>query len=173
MNQIQKLYGVNSNLGLDLSTGQQTTRIVYDTEPAGAATGYLELFANFANKSRLQTNLTEPKLTSQESMVVKEIIFSLNNPIAKMATFDFLIGSQKVLKDIPITFATNAGLDWSPLNIGSTTRFSVRLITDLVIPPQVSFRLNLRSAPAAFAANTTVAVALKGFGVLFNPQSTL
>jgi hypothetical protein len=90
-----------------------------------------------------------------------------------MATFDFIIGSQKVLKDIPITFATNAGLDWSPLNAGSSSRFSVRLITDLVIPPQVSFRLNLRCAPGAFANATTVAVGLKGFGVLFNPQNTL
>lgn len=173
MNQIQKLYGVNSNLGLDLTQGQQTTRIVYDTEPANLATTFTELFANFANKTRVQTNLTEPKLTSKESMVVKEIIFSLNNPLLKMATFDFLIGSQRVLKDVPIQFATRPGLDWSPLNSGNQTKFSVRLITDLVIPPQVSFRLNLRSAPGSYAADTAISVALKGFGVLFNPQNTL
>lgn len=173
MNQIQKLYGVNAGLGLDLNKGQQTTRIVYDTEPATLLTAYQEFFANFAGKTRIQTNLTEPKLTSQESMVVKEIIFVTSTPILKQATFDFLIGSQKVLKDLPILFSTVPGLDWSPLNTGSTSKFSVRLITDLIIPPQVSFRMNLRMPAGTFANGTTVQVALKGFGVLFNPQTTL
>jgi hypothetical protein len=84
-----------------------------------------------------------------------------------------LIGSQRVLKDIPVNFAAVPGLDWSPLNVGSASKFSVRLITDLVIPPQVSFRLNLRCTAASFAAATNLSVAFKGFGVLFNPQSTL
>lgn len=173
MKQQQHLYATNSKLGNSMAQGQQTTRIVYDQISVGSATTHAEAFTNFTGKTNVQTNLKEGKLPSGESMIVKEIDFVSEAAVTGEITVDLYIGTLKVVKDLPVHFAAYAGTDWQPLNRGTTTRFSVRLVTNVTIPAQVEFKVVLKSAAATFTDATVLNVALKGFGVLFNSQTSL
>ncbi len=172
MNQIAKLYGVNAQLGAQLRNGQQTTRILYDEETTDVTTESLEFFTNFGGKSNVQTNLKEGKLPSGESMVIKELLFSSPDSISGTITADVFIGSQRVIKDLPVYFSAIPGLDVSPLNVGNGNNFTSRLVTNLVIPPQVTFKMSLKVEPGALQLSNLRA-AFKGVGVLFNPDISL
>jgi len=172
-NQIATLYGVNAKLGAMLRGGQQTTQYLYDQEAVDSNTESVEFFVNFGSKTNIQTNLKEGKLPTGESSVLKELIFVADNPISGTIIANFFIGNQRVLKDYPIYFAAVVGLDPSPLNLNSGSNFSVRLVTNLVIPPQVTFKLELKCEAGAFADATIISASTKGVGVLFNPQTSL
>jgi hypothetical protein len=67
-----KLGYVDSKLGAPTS-GQQTTRILFNTIEAPGTTSTLTFFKNFQGLTNGQTNLTQNKLDSMESMVIKTI----------------------------------------------------------------------------------------------------
>lgn len=170
-----KLYEVNRRLGNPYSKNQQqTTRIVFDTENVASGTTGVEFFVNFGGKNRNQTNLTEGKLSSQDSMVIKEIDFiAPANPLLGLADFSLIVGSQEVVKNMPLHFSPVAGLDVSPLSKGSSSSWAFRMVTDIVIPPQVSFKVRVRMQAGSFADASNLGCALKGFGTLFNPENSL
>ena len=179
-NQVQKLAYVDAKLGVGLP-GQQTTRVIYDSVNAVAGQGYFEFFTNFAGKTEFQTNLTTNKLDSAESMVIKSIqlIGNFNGTptpatLANHLNLNIQVGNQVVVKDFDPSFnASNRGLAFDRLHSGfdNANNLELRLLTDIVIPPQVNFKATLQLAPtiaALVALNDDITIVLKGYGRIFS-----
>ena len=177
-NQVQKLAYVDSKLGVSLP-GQQTTRVIYDSINAVAGQGFYEFFTNFAGKNEFQTNLTTNKLDSAESMVIKSIqIIGNFNGTPTPASFsnhlnlNIQVGNQTIIKDFDPSFnAANRGLAYDRLHSGfnSSTNVELRLLTEIVIPPQVNFKATLQLSDAVnVAVNDDVTIIFKGYGRIFS-----
>jgi len=172
-NQVSKLAYVDAKLGVGLP-GQQTTRVVYDSINASAGQQFYEFFTNFAGKTEFQTNLTTNKLDSAESMVIKSIQLIMNSATSNIAdhlNLNITVGNQVVLKDFDLSFnATNRGLSFDRIHSGfnSFNNIEIRLLTDIVIPPQVNFKATLQISNALVAVNDDVNIILKGYGRIFS-----
>jgi len=177
-NQVSKLSYVDAKLGVGLP-GQQTTRVIYDSVNAVAGQGFYEFFTNFAGKTEFQTNLTTNKLDSAESMVIKSIQligdFAGSPTPASLANhlnLNITVGNQVVVKDFDPSFnAQNRGLAFDRLHSGfnSPNNVELRLLTDIVIPPQVNFKATLQIADAVnIALNDDITIVLKGYGRIFS-----
>jgi hypothetical protein len=177
-NQVNKLAYVDSKLGVSLP-GQQTTRVIYDSINASAGQGYYEFFTNFAGKTEFQTNLTTNKLDSAESMVIKSIQIIANfagtptpASLANHLNLNITVGNQVVVKDFDPSFnATNRGLAFDRLHSGFNqgSNLELRLLTDIVIPPQVNFKATLQLSDAVnVAVNDDITIVLKGYGRIFS-----
>ena len=172
-NQVSKLAYVDSKLGVSLP-GQQTTRVIYDSVNATAGQQYFEFFTNFAGKNEFQTNLTTNKLDSAESMVIKSIQISMASTPSNLAdhlNLNITVGNQVVLKDFNPSFnASSRGLAFDRLHSGynDNKNLEVRLLTDIVIPPQVNFKATLQLANALIAAGDDITIIFKGYGRIFS-----
>lgn len=177
-NQVNKLAYVDSKLGVSLP-GQQTTRVIYDSVNAVAGQSFFEFFTNFAGKTEFQTNLTTNKLDSAESMVIKSIQLIGNfagSPtpatLANHLNLNIQVGNQTVIKDFDPSFnATNRGLSFDRLHSGLNNgdNLELRLLTDIVIPPQVNFKATLQLSDGAnIALNDDITVIFKGYGRIFS-----
>ena len=174
--QVSKLNYVDAKLGAPTS-GQQTTRYIYDSVLPGAGGTNITFFQNFAGKNQFQTNLTTNKLDSMESMVIKSIYITIEPGTAGTLTctghlnLNIYVGNQCVLKDFNPSFNSSLrGLSFDRLHSGlnSTTILEVRLLTDIVIPPQVNFKATLEFAENTAVADTSVTLGLKGYGKIFS-----
>ncbi len=172
-NQVSKLAYVDSKLGVSLP-GQQTTRVIYDSVNATAGQTFFEFFTNFAGKNEFQTNLTTNKLDSAESMVIKSIQIISSSATAVLSehlNLNIQVGNQTVIKDFDPSFnATSRGLSFDRLHSGfnSATNVEVRLLTDIVIPPQVNFKATLQFANNGILVNEDVTIIFKGYGRIFS-----
>jgi len=173
-NQVQKLSYVDSKLGVSLP-GQQTTRVIYDSVVATAAgQQFFEFFTNFAGKNEFQTNLTTNKLDSAESMVIKSIQIisdSVAVPLIGHQNLNITVGNQVVLKDFDPSFnASNRGLAFDRLHSGfnSESNLELRLLTEIVIPPQVNFKVTLGLGSLSVLVGERFTVVLKGYGRIFS-----
>lgn len=172
-NQVNKLAYVDSKLGVSLP-GQQTTRVIYDSVNATAGQQFYEFFTNFAGKTEFQTNLTTNKLDSAESMVIKSIQIIMNSATSNLAdhlNLNIQVGNQTVIKDFDPSFnASSRGLSFDRLHSGfnSTTNLELRLLTDIVIPPQVNFKATLQISNALVALNDDITIVFKGYGRIFS-----
>jgi hypothetical protein len=172
-NQVQKVSYVDSKLGVSLP-GQQTTRVIYDSVNAVAGQQFFQFFTNFAGKTEFQTNLTTNKLDSAESMVIKSIQIIMGTATSNLTdhlNLNITVGNQVVLKDFDPSFnATNRGLSFDRLHSGSskTNNLEVRLLTEIVIPPQVNFKAELQISNALIAAGDDVTIVFKGYGRIFS-----
>ena len=172
-NQVNKLAYVDSKLGVSLP-GQQTTRVIYDSVNATLGQQFFEFFTNFAGKNEFQTNLTTNKLDSAESMVIKSIQLIANAAAPVLQghlNLNITVGNQVVLKDFDPSFNTiNRGLAFDRLHSGlnSASTLEVRLLTDIVIPPQVNFKATLQCANTGIVLNDDVTIVLKGYGRIFS-----
>jgi hypothetical protein len=172
-NQVSKLAYVDSKLGVSLP-GQQTTRVIYDSVNAVAGQQFFEFFTNFAGKTEFQTNLTTNKLDSAESMVIKSIQISMNSALSNLSdhlNLNITVGNQVVLKDFDPSFnCFSRGLSFDRLHSGfsDTQNLEVRLLTDIVIPPQVNFKATLQLANNTMALNDDITIILKGYGSIFS-----
>jgi hypothetical protein len=191
MSQVGKLGYVDSKLGAPTS-GQQTTRILFNTIDAPGTTSTLTFFKNFQGLTNGQTNLTQNKLDSMESMVIKTIWlaqYASSGTLETFGSFDqqtlsVIVGNQTVVKNLPIQF--NQGLNGQAFdrlheNGGSTSDLvnaataltqlvmpvEIRLLTDIVIPPQVSFEVRIESNAAVYGTGA-VTCALSGYGKIFS-----
>lgn len=189
--QIQKLSYVDAKLGAP-SSGQQTTRVLFNTIEAPGTTSSLTFFRNFQGLSNGQTNLTQNKLDSMESMVIKTIWLAQYSSAGIVGdvgglvqqTVSIIVGNQTVVKNLPIQF--NQGLNGqafdrlhenagaaSDLVTPSTTTYQrimpveIRLLTDIVIPPQVAFEVRLDSNQGVYSTGAIVC-ALAGYGKIFS-----
>lgn len=193
MGQINKLNYIDAKLGAATQNGQQTTRVIYDTflkVTPGVQPNYLEWFTNSANKTIAQTNLSSGKLDSGEAMVVKELYFTTiftgsvlpADYFDNIGVFNLFIGNQCVIKDFNI--ATQWGFTYGPLerlsniNLPDGKVAGVRLLTDIVIPPQVDIKAtlqysNLLNANVAAAGSIGLQLQMIGYGVLFNAGMSL
>lgn len=199
MSQVNKLGFVDSKLGAPTG-GQQTTRILFNTIPSTVAPSrQLSFFKSFQGLSNGQTNLSQNRLDSMESMIIKTIwLTEIDNDLGgllttfgglRQQTLSIIVGNQTVVKNLPIQFnqGTNGqSFDRLHANAGSlsdvtnspqaTTEFNtvqpceIRLLTDIVIPPQVSFEVRIESS-VAYDQNTFVC-ALNGYGKIFSAGSS-
>jgi hypothetical protein len=81
------------------------------------------------------------------------------------------VGNQCVLKDFDPSFnASSRGLAFDRLHSGfnSGTILEVRLLTDIVIPPQVNFKATLELAENTAVIDTQITLGLKGYGKIFS-----
>jgi len=172
-NQVQKLAYVDNKLGVSLP-GQQTTRVIYDSVNAVAGQTFFQFFTNFAGKNEFQTNLTTNKLDSAESMVIKSIQIIMNSSTANLTdhlNLNITVGNQVVLKDFDPSFnCSSRGLSFDRLHSGfnATGNLEVRLLTEIVIPPQVNFKAELQLANIGIAADDDITIVLKGYGRIFS-----
>ena len=195
MSQISKLGYVDSKLGAP-SSGQQTTRILFNTIEAPGTTSSLTFFKTFQGLTNGQTNLTQNRLDSMESMVIKTIWLAQYNTSGILdfiggsvqQTISIIVGNQTVVKNLPIQFNQgingqafdrlheNAGARFEN-NTGGTTFLQtvqpceIRLLTDVVIPPQVAFEVRLDSNAGVYGAGAVVC-ALSGYGKIFSAGNT-
>jgi len=175
-NQVSKLNYVDAKLGAPTS-GQQTTRYIYDSVLPGTGGTNVTFFQNFAGKTQFQTNLTTNKLDSMESMVIKSIYLVVNAGtsgtlnLTGHLNLNIYVGNQCVLKDFDPSFnSTNRGLAFDRLHSGLSAGdiLEVRLLTDIVIPPQVNFKATLELAENTAVADTSITLGLKGYGKIFS-----
>jgi len=172
-NQVQKVAYVDSKLGVSLP-GQQTTRVIYDSVNAAAGQQFFQFFTNFAGKTEFQSNLTTNKLDSAESMVIKSVQIIMNSATSNLTdhlNLNITVGNQVVLKDFDPSFnASNRGLAFDRLHSGfnDTANLEVRLLTEIVIPPQVNFKAELQISNALLAVNDDVTIIFKGYGRIFS-----
>ena len=172
-NQVQKVAYVDSKLGVSLP-GQQTTRVIYDSVNAAAGQQFFQFFTNFAGKTEFQSNLTTNKLDSAESMVIKSVQIIMNSATSNLSdhlNLNITVGNQVVLKDFDPSFnATSRGLAFDRLHSGfnSGTNLEIRLLTDIVIPPQVNFKAELTLGNALVAVNDDITIVFKGYGRIFS-----
>jgi len=172
-NQVSKLAYVDSKLGVSLP-GQQTTRVIYDSVNAAAGQQFFQFFTNFAGKTEFQTNLTTNKLDAAESMIIKSVQIIMNSATSNIAdhlNLNITVGNQVVLKDFDPSFnSSSRGLAFDRLHSGfnSTTNLEVRLLTEIVIPPQVNFKAELQISNALVAVNDDVTIIFKGYGRIFS-----
>ena len=191
MSQVSKLSFVDGKLGGPTS-GQQTTRVLFNTIEAPGTTSSLTFFRSFQGLTNGQTNLTQNKLDSMESMVIKTIWLAqfttagALNPFGGVAqqTVSIIVGNQTVVKNLPIQFNQGLGgqaFDRLHENAATTTDLNtagtallqslmpceIRLLTDIVIPPQVAFEVRIDSNNAAYGTGAVVC-ALAGYGKIFS-----
>jgi hypothetical protein len=174
-NQVQKLSYVDSKLGVSLP-GQQTTRVIYDSITTTAGQQFFSFFTNFAGKNEFQTNLTTNKLDSAESMVIKSVQIIMGSAVSNLAdhlNLNITVGNQVVLKDFDPSFnAANRGLSFDRLHSGQTavpsSNLEFRLLTEIVIPPQVNFKAELTLSNALLALNDNITIVFKGYGRIFS-----
>jgi len=189
--QPQKLAYVDGKLGAPTS-GQQTTRVLFNTIEAPGTTSSLIFFRNFQGLTNGQTNLTQNKLDSMESMVIKTIyLLQLKSDGTcrefggtAQQTCSIIVGNQTVVKNLPIQFASgesaqvfdrlhdNAGVRTTQVVEGTATAQTImpseiRLLTDIVIPPQVAFEVRIDSNNAGYETGAVVC-ALAGYGKIFS-----
>jgi hypothetical protein len=172
-NQVSKLAYVDSKLGVSLP-GQQTTRVIYDSINAAAGQQFFQFFTNFAGKNEFQSNLTTNKLDSAESMVIKSVQIICNSEttgIQNHMNLNITVGNQVVLKDFDPSFnVSSRGLSFDRLHSGFDSTFNgeVRLLTEIVIPPQVNFKAELQLSTALLAADDDITIIFKGYGRIFS-----
>lgn len=196
--QVGKLKYVDNKLGAPTG-GQQTTRVLWHTILAPGVQNELNFFNSFQGLTPGQTNLTQNKLDSSESMVIKTLWFAQLSSEAVLQEFgqggqnggyvvDITVGNQKVVKSLPLQFNSGVGEPFDRIhgmNNGVTTDgtvaalatrqlanpIEVRLLTNIVIPPQVEFTVSVRSTGSDFG-NGSVICALAGYGQIFSAGST-
>ena len=176
MSQVSKLNMVNSKLGATMM-GQQTTRTIYDSVTTVAGQTQFDFFQTFSGKTDLQSNLTTNKLDSSESMVIKSIFLngSITAGLTGHSNLNITVGNQVVLKDFNLAFnATNRGVAFDRLHSGfnDANAVEIRLLTDIVIPPQVNFKATLQLAENTTLVGENLTLVLKGYGTIFSAGST-
>jgi hypothetical protein len=193
--QVSKLNYVNSKLGAP-TFGQQTTRTIFHTLEQPANSRSYEFFQQFQGLTPGQTNLTTNKLDSDESMVIKTISLMrfvtgtgimLNFSNREPSTLTIEVGNQKVVKDLPLFLTdgfASAPFDRLHANAGGNLYdfaynndrvvrnaippIEIRLLTDIVIPPQVAFKVTVNFSTTQTTTTDTLVCALSGYGKIFS-----
>jgi hypothetical protein len=195
MSQVGKLGYVDSKLGAPTS-GQQTTRVLFNTIEAPGTTSSLSFFKNFQGLTNGQTNLVQNKLDSMESAVIKTIWLAqygtdgtlLQFGGLQQQTLSIIVGNQTVVKNLPIQFNQgqngqsydrlheNGGAQVDLVTVAAPTAqltqpIEIRLLTDIVIPPQVAFEVRVESNAGDYGTGAVVC-ALSGYGKIFSAGSS-
>lgn len=202
--QVNKFLQANRILGAQMDQMQGTTRVIYDTRPVPTGTNVtVEYFSGVAGRSsstidnQLVTNIGDNRFEPGEGMVIKEFGFynadtvtELSNtpmPVGtavpiNLALLNFYIGNNRVIKDLPlcsggsITGYNNINVQTGDSSNANSARYlNIRLMTNIVIPPQIQFYATLL-LPFGGGAGAGLGLAnlrmyVKGYGKLFNPRN--
>lgn len=178
--QVNKFLEATRKLGAIMDTQQGTTRVIYDTQAMLGLSSY-SFFSAVSSKTFPATNITDNRFEPGEGMVIKEIVISnvqTTTPAPVVNTYlgasiiNVYIGNNRVIKDLPL-WAFGGLTAINNLNPAlSTNTTGVRLLTNLVIPPQVQFSATIQCpiAPVALQG-VDFRVYFKGYGKLFNPRN--
>jgi hypothetical protein len=202
--QVNKFLQANRVLGAQMDQMQGTTRVIYDTRPVPTGTNVtVEYFSGVSGRSssvidnQLVTNIGDNRFEPGEGMVIKEFGFynadtvteSSNTPMPantsvpiNLALLNFYIGNNRVIKDLPLC-AGGATTGYNNINVPTTETanainaryLAFRLMTNIVIPPQIQFYATLL-LPFGGGAGAGLGLAnlrmyVKGYGKLFNPRN--
>jgi len=180
--QVNKFLEATRMLGAQMDSQQGTTRVIYDTQDVTTApTTSYDSFSQVSSKTFPATNINDNRFEPGEGMVIKEIVIAntqgttpaaVVNTLLGATLVNVLIGNNRVIKDLPL-WAFGGLTAINNLNPTTSTAITgIRLLTNIVIPPQVQFVCNLRTplSPAA-AQGITFRVYFKGYGKLFNPRN--
>jgi hypothetical protein len=188
----EKMVGVNNKFGnTGIKNQQGTTRLIYDTLPAGTNTNF-RFFEDSASRNFPFTNTGSDgnKLGVGDTLVIESVQFSffdivnatgriiemqsLTNASAslQLSLFDFEIANNKVLKKLTLTEGVAAyNKSTSIQQIGE-----IELETQIVLPPLLPYILNLQTPiaiPAAAAGNTRyVRATIIGTAGIIAPRTT-
>lgn len=195
--QVNKFLQANRALGAQMDQMQGTTRNIYDTVDMDGRTTY-SFFSELPSKQTTllanapATNINENRFEPGEGMVIKELAFinytpvnaniaDLNLSLAALGLVDIIVGNSRVVKDLPLlagsTISSINNINMKVSIAGEAARYNcLRLFTNIVIPPQIQFFVNLRLpfAPVAATPGQSASVLrcyLKGYGKLFNPRN--
>lgn len=194
--QVNKFLQANRALGAQMDSMQGTTRNVYDTVNFNGLRSY-SFFSELPSKQTTllgfapATNITDNRFEPGEGMVIKEIAFAnytpvdgdianLNTGIAALGLIDIIVGNSRVVKDLPLLAGSLIGainnINMKTSVTGEDRRYNcIRLFTNIVIPPQIQFFVNLKLPYAPTEASSQSASVLrcylKGYGKLFNPRN--
>lgn len=195
--QVNKFLQANRALGAQMDSMQGTTRVIYDTVDMTNRTNY-SFFSEVPSKqgsgsfivNAPATNITDNRFEPGEGMVIKELAFinyatdniaNLNTSAAVLSLVDIIVGNQRVVKDLPLLAGSLVGainnINTKTSAAGELARYNcIRLFTNIIIPPQVQFFVNLRlpyaTDPAVAGRNmSALRCYLKGYGKLFNPRN--
>ena len=186
----EKIVAVNNKFGNSGIKNQQgTSRIIYDTLPAGTATTF-RFFEDSASRNFPFTNTGSDgnKLGVGDTMVIEsvifivfdrinatgqlEIIYNLNNTDPYLISmFDFEIANNKVIKKLTLT-------EGSPSYNKNTAASGsdLELETQIVLPPLLPYVLELRLpivVPVAPAGKTRfIQAQIIGTGGIIAPRTT-
>lgn len=199
MGQISKDAYITNKLGANKFPVQQTTRQVFDTFLSGGNTfpETATFFKNFAGKGPGATNLTQGRLDSSESMIIKTINLSLftdapSNPVSSGSATNAMnlnvyVGNNRVLKNYPLHIhCVRSGNNFTPYRFQSgisapngpgsqSIVYVMRCLTDIVIPGDVNFYATLESANGFNTAvdfQVGARLTFAGYGQLFNAGSS-
>lgn len=188
----EKMVGVNNKFGnTGIKNQQGTSRLIYDTLPAGTNTNF-RFFEDSASRNFPFTNTGSDgnKLGVGDTLVIESVQFSffdivnatgriieqlsLLNASASLAIslFDFEIANNKVLKKLTLTEGEAA------YNKSTSTIINgeIELETQIVLPPLLPYILNLQTPiaiPAAAAGNTRyVRATIIGTAGIIAPRTT-
>jgi hypothetical protein len=194
--QINKFLQANRVLGAQMDQMQGTTQVIYDTQDFTGLASY-DFFSEVAGKQTTTiagspaTNINDNRFQPGEGMVIKEIairnlevtaanVLSLSEYFS-LSLLNVTIGNNKVIKDFPLFAMTDTmAINNLPnVSVSTTEQFNKRLLavrffTNIVIPPQVQFSVNLKCpiVPTAAAnSDAVIRVYIKGYGKLFNPRN--
>lgn len=186
----QKLVGVNNKFGnTGIKDQQGTSRIIYDTLPAGTNTNF-RFFEDSASRNFPFTNTGSDgnKLGVGDTMVIESVSFIvydvvnatneilpyvnlLNTGTYSISILDFEIANNKVIKKLTFTEG-NPAYNKSTSSNGS----DLELETQIVLPPLLPYVLELRTpidlgAPAA-GRTRYIQAQIIGTGGIIAPRTT-
>jgi len=181
--QVNKFLTATRVLGAQMDQMQGTTRVIYDSFDFGTTNTAYSFFSAVSSKTSItETNINDNRFEPGEGMVIKEIVIAARDAtngaeiddVLQFATFDVVIGNNRVIKGLPL-LAGNTSFSINAITGRPNAKiWSIRLLNNIVIPPQIQFFLNFTSPTvgAATAGNVlNLRVFLKGYGKLFNPRN--
>jgi len=184
--QADKLIYTNEKLGAQIvAKGQPTERILYDTESITLpvlGSGTFNFFSNTANKTPAESNFQPGILDNGESMILKSISFtdlaSGADEIGANAIglINVKVGNQQVIKDLPLQISSLENrIHVENIVEQQTNQWSYRLLTDIVIPPEVTLQVSLtvQNSDSVATKDANLICHIRGLGVLFNPNTAL
>lgn len=187
----QKLVGVNNKFGnTGVKNQQGTSRIIYDTLPAGTNTNF-RFFEDSASRNFPYTNTGSDgnKLGVGDTMVIESVLFqyidvdTITGAIVgqgnlldlssnhQIGMFDFEIANNKVIKKVTLTESC-----FSYSKNTSIVNSDLELETQIVLPPLLTYVLELRLAtqiaPAPALTARYVQAQIIGTGGIIAPRTT-
>lgn len=181
--QVNKFLEANRRVGAMMDSQQGTTRVIYDTT-GNTTTPFAsyEFFSFVNSKTFPATNLENNRFQPGEGMVIKEIMlldttinYSFTNNSLAYSVIDFFVGNNRVLKALPLAcFGSFAAINNINAVPGADTQpTAIRLLTNIVIPPQIEFKAVLRMPQniGSVANPANLKLSVKGYGKLFNPRN--
>lgn len=183
-----KIVGVNNRFGnTNIKNQQGTTRVIFDSLPIDGRTEF-RFFENASSRQYPFTNIGSEgnRLNVGETIVIQKIYFGLitTDPVtgefaafASIATinnymfgeFNFLIANSQVLKQVPTTVFSDAGLNANSTNAADQ---SFSTFSDIVIPPLLEYVLQYRSSQYSPEENLRLVCFIEGTAGILAPQTT-